>query len=154
MLLTLAAFLLPPLFVFGVYHLLTWFNVLYINKRVYWKRLALASAMSHFFLLTGFLVFWWFVAGGAPFGPFLFNNSEFTRLMRIFDTAAMLAILALFSAMARAELNPPGILLLALAVTYIVGTIQWFLIGGGIGALLERFWSGLKTPDEPDEEWF
>ena len=154
MLLTLAAFLLPPLFVFGVYHLLTWFNVLRINERVYWKRLALASAISHFLLLTGFLVFSWFVAAGAPFGPFLFNSSEFTRLMRIFDTAAMLAILALFSAMARAELNPPGILLLTLAISYVVGTIQWFLIGGGIGALLERFWSGLKTPDEPDEEWF
>jgi hypothetical protein len=153
MFLTLAAFLLPPLFVFGVYHLLTWFNVFRINERVYWKRVAIASAISHVFLLTGFLVFSYFDAAGAPFGPFLFNNSEFSRLMRIFDTASVLVILVMFSAMARADINPPGILILTLAVTYLVGTIQWFLLGGGIGALLEKFWTGLKTGDEEDEEW-
>ena len=153
MLLTLAAFLLPPLFVFGVYHLLTWFNVFRINERVYWKRVALASGVSHILLLTGFLVFSYFDAGSAAFGPFLFNNSEFSRLMRLFDTASILVILAVFSAMARADINPPGILFLTLAITYVVGTIQWFLVGGGIGALLEKFWTGLKTPDEEDEEW-
>jgi hypothetical protein len=154
MLLTLAAFLLPPLFVFGVYHLLTWFNILHINNRVYWKRVAIASAISHLFLLSGFLVFSWFDADGAPFGPFLFNSSEFTRLMRIFDTASVLVILVVFSGLARAEMNPPGLLFLTLAITYVVGTVQWFLLGGGIGALLEKFWSGLKTPDDVDEEWF
>ena len=45
------------------------------------------------------------------------------------------------------------ILLLTLAITYVVGTIQWFLVGGGIGAVLEKFWTGLKTGDEEDEEW-
>jgi hypothetical protein len=40
------------------------------------------------------------------------------------------------------------------AITYIVGTFQWFWIGGGVGALLEKFWEGLKTGDEEDEEWF
>jgi hypothetical protein len=153
MLLTLAAFLLPPLFVFGVYHMLTWFNVFHINDRVYWKRVALASAVSHILLLTGFLVFSWFEAAGAPYGPFLFSGSQFTRLLRIFDTAAMFVILLVFSAFARAEVNPPGLLLLTFAITYVIGTTQWFLVGGGIGALLERFWSGLKTPDDVDEEW-
>ena len=153
MLLTIAAILLPPLFVFGVYHLLTWFNVFRINGRTYWKRFALASAVSHILLFTGFLVFYYLDAAGAPFGPFLFDRSSFWRLMTIFDTAAMLVILAVFSAMVRAEINPPGVLLLALGITYIVGTLQWFLIGGAIGALLERLWAGLKTGDEQDEEW-
>jgi hypothetical protein len=147
------SFLLAPLFVFGVYHLLTWFNIFRINERVYWKRIALASAIAHIFLLTGFLVFSWFDAGGAPFGPYLFNNSEFTRLLRIFDTAAMVIIVFVFSAMARADVNPPGLLVLTLAITYMIGSFQWFLIGGGVGALLEKFWSGLKTPDDEDEEW-
>ena len=154
MFLTLAALLLPPLFVFGVYHLLTWFNVFRINERVYWKRVAIASGISHVFLLTGFLVFSYFDAAGAPFGQFLFNNSEFSRLMRLFDTASTLVILVVFSVMARADINPPGILILTLAMTYVVGTVQWFLVGGGIGALLEKFWTGLKTGDEEDEEWF
>jgi hypothetical protein len=151
--LSAASFLLAPLFVFGVYHLLTWFNVFRINERVYWKRIAIASAISHILLLTGFLVFSWFDAAGAPFGPYLFNNSEFTRLLRVFDTAAMVIILLVFSAMARAEVNPPGLLVLTLGISYVVGSLQWFLIGGGIGALLEKFWSGLKTPDDEDEEW-
>jgi hypothetical protein len=151
--LSAASFVLAPLFVFGVYHLLTWFNIFRINERAYWKRIAIASAISHILLLTGFLVFSWFDAAGAPFGPYLFNNSEFTRLLRIFDTAAMVIILLVFSAMARAEVNPPGLLALTLGISYVVGSLQWFLIGGGIGALLEKFWSGLKTRDDEDEEW-
>ena len=42
--------LLPLLLVFGLYHLLTWFNVLQINQRAYWKRVALSSAGAHFLL--------------------------------------------------------------------------------------------------------
>jgi len=151
--LSVASFLLAPLFVFGVYHLLTWFNIFRINERVYWQRIALASAFAHVLLLTGFLVFSWFDAAGRPFGPYLFNNSEFTRLLRVFDTTAMVIIVLVFSVMARAELNPPGVLFLALVITYAIGSLQWFLIGGGIGALLEKFWSGLKTRDDEDEEW-
>jgi hypothetical protein len=153
MFLTAAGFLLPPLFVFGVYHLLTWFNTFRINERVYWKRVALASAISHGLLLTGFLVFAYIDAGESPFGPFLFEQPYFWRLMTIFDTAAMVAILAVFSVMARAEVNPPGILILALGLTYVIGTLQWFLLGGGIGGLLEKFWAGLKTGEPEDEEW-
>jgi hypothetical protein len=41
---------------------------------------------------------------------------------------------------------------LTIAVTCSVGTLQWFLVGGGIGALLGRFWESLKTGDD-DEEW-
>ena len=28
------------------------------------------------------------------------------------------------------------------------------LVGGGVGALLERFFEGLKTPEPEDDEWF
>ena len=153
MLLTLATFLLPPLFVFGVYHLLTWFNIFRINGHVYWKRVALASAICYVILLTGFLVFSYIDAGGSPFGPFLFESLYFWRLMTIFNTAAMLVILAVFFIMASADVSPPGTLPLALGIAYVVGVVQWFLVGGGIGALLEKFWAGLKTGDEEDEEW-
>jgi len=50
-------------------------------------------------------------------------------------------------------MNPPGLVGMTLGITYIVGTMQWFLIGGGIGALLERFFEGLKTPEPEDDEW-
>jgi hypothetical protein len=155
MLYTLASLLLPPLFVFGVYHLLTWFNVLRINQRVFWKRVAITSAICHVLLVSGFFVITYVEAGDtAPFGVYLFDRSNFWKLITIFDTAPMLVIIALFSLFIRADINPPGLLALTMAITYVVGTLQWFFVGGGIGALLERFFEGLKTPDPEDGEWF
>jgi hypothetical protein len=162
MLFTLASFCLPPLLVFGVYHLLTWFDVLEINESAFWKRLAIASAICHLLLASGFFAFSYFdfqthlrlQAEEAGFGPYLFNRSDFWRLMTIFDTAPMLVIIVLFSLLDRAGINPPGLLGWTIAITYIVGTLQWFLLGGGIGALLERFFEGLRTPEPEDEEWF
>jgi len=153
MLLTLASFLLPPLFVFGIYHLLTWFNVGRINERIFWKRVAIASAVCHVLLASGFFAFSYLDAKDADFGVYLFNRSNFWKLMTIFDTAPMLVIIALFTAFDRAGMNPPGLVGMTLGITYIVGTLQWFLIGGGIGALLERFFEGLKTPEPEDDEW-
>jgi hypothetical protein len=98
-------------------------------------------------------VFAYVDASGNAFGPFLFERSYFWRLMTIFDTVPLLVILGLFSLMAQADINPPGILFLTLAITGFFGTVQWFIVGGGIGALLERFWTGLKTGDDEDEEW-
>ena len=159
---TIASFLLPPLFVFGVYHLLTWFDLFGINPRAYWVRVALASAISHVLLVTGFLIFAYIdfqkhlrlESIDMSFGPFLFDRSDFWRLITVFDTAPMLVILTMFSILDRAGVNPPGLLIVTFAITYLIGTLQWFWVGGGIGALLERFWAGLKTGDEEDAEWF
>ena len=132
------------------------------NAQAFWKRVALASAVCHVLLASGFFVFSYldFQAhvrlepGDAKFGPYLFDRSDFWRLMTIFDTAPVLVIIIAFSGFDRAGINPPGLLVWTLVLTYAVGTIQWFLIGGGVGALLERFFEGLKTPDPEDEEWF
>src|SRR6266850_5370143 len=156
MLFTLASFLLPPLLVFGVYHLMTWFNVFRINERVYWRRVALASAVSHLLLVTGYIVFSYFdfqahlQLGGTEisFGAYLFNQSEFVQLMKFFDTLASVVIQVVFSILNRAGTNPPGQVIVIFAITYLVGTVQWFWIGGAIGALLDKFWAGLKTGDE------
>ena len=158
----LTSILLPPLFVFGLYHLLVWFNLFRVNERAYWKRVAIAAAVSHVLLVTGFIVFTYFHFRSTrgqldepftSFGAFVFNRSEFWRLMLVFDTAPMLALLGLFALLDRAGLNPPGLLIVTFAVTYVVGTLQWFFVGGAIGAMLERFWSGLKSPEDEDEEW-
>lgn len=154
MLLTLGSFLLAPLFVFGVYHLLTWFNVFRINSRVFWKRVAITSAVCHVLLVSGFFIFARFDAGDAVFGVYLFNRSNFWKLISIFDTTSMLVLVTLFSFLDRAGINPPGLVAWTIVITYVVGTLQWFLVGGGIGALLERFFEGLRTPDPEDEDWF
>src|SRR5215471_3367659 len=108
MLYTLGSFLMPPLFVFGIYHLLTWFNIFRINRRVFWKRVAIASAVSHFLLASGFFAFTYFDAGEASaFGNYLFDQSNFWKLVTIFDTVPMLTIVFLFSLLDRAGLNPP-----------------------------------------------
>jgi hypothetical protein len=150
---TVGPLLLAPLFVFGIYHLLTWFNIFYINQHVFWKRVAITSALCHVMLAAGFFIFSYFDAGNAAFGPYLFNESSFWKLMEIFDTAAMIGILALFAALDRGGLNPPGLVAITIGITLIVGTLQWFFIGGGLGALLERFFEGLRTPDPEDQEW-
>jgi hypothetical protein len=139
--------------VFGVYHLLTWFNVFRINSRVFWKRVAITSAICHVVLASGFFIFSYIDARQVNFGPYLFNESNFWKLMEIFDTVAMLVILALFAAFARAGINPPGLVAITISITYLVGTLQWFFVGGGVGALLERFFEGLRTPDPDEHEW-
>ena len=147
---------LPPLLVFGVYHLMTWFNLWGINQRVYWRRIAMASAISHILLASGFFVFSYFdyqanrqfAALGLDYADYLFNRSEFWRLMTIFDAIPMVCILGLFWALDRMGLALPGLVPATIVITLVAGTIQWYFIGGAIGALLERFWSGLKTTDE------
>ena len=73
--------------------------------------------------------------------------------MEVFDTAAMVVILILFAGLDRAGINPPGLVPITIVLTLLVGTVQWFFVGGGIGALLERFFQGLRTPDPEDQEW-
>jgi hypothetical protein len=153
------AVLIPLLLVFGLYHLLTWFNVFHINDRAYWKRIGLTAAMSHFLLATGFFVFAWFDhrgvvyrLSGMDYAAFLFQHSSLWQLLAVFDTIAMLGILAVFSLMSPAA-GSGSLLLVAVGMTYIVGTAQWYFVGGGIGALLQKIWDGLKTGEE-GEEWF
>ena len=74
--------------------------------------------------------------------------------MFIFDTVPMLVLLGLFSILDHLSVNLHGLLTVTVAVTYIIGSLQWYFIGGGTGAVFERFWSGLKTGDDEDEGWF
>src|SRR6186713_2450961 len=149
---------LPLILVFGLYHLMTWFNILNINSRVYWKRVALVSAIAHVLLSTGFFVFTYFdfqanrdladyVLG---YGAFLFERSQFWPLMVFFDTLPMAVLTGIFLLLENSGLALPGTLVLTIVVTYILGTVEWYFVGGGVGALLSRFWTGLKTEDEED----
>ncbi|HEX5000777.1 MAG TPA: hypothetical protein VFY29_21310 [Terriglobia bacterium] len=154
----LVSILLPPLLVFGLYHLATWVNVFQINRVAFWKRVAAASAAAHLILLTGFFLYLYgdYRAGAgngaSDFGAFLFTRSEFRYVLAIFDTTALVSLLAFFATLDRLGLAAPGLAFSTIAITYIAGTIQWYLIGGAAGAVLERFWAGLKTDD--DDEWF
>jgi len=153
------ALLSPLLLVFGLYHLFTWFNIFRINERAYWRRVGLTAAISHSLLATGFFLFAWFDHRGIAYllsrmdyATFLFQHSAFWQMLAIFDTAAMLGTLAVFSLMGPA-VGSDRLLLVAMSLTYIVGTFQWYYVGGAVGAILQKVWDGLKTGDE-GEEWF
>ena len=154
------AVLIPLLLVFGLYHVLTWFDIFRINSHVYWKRVGLTAAMAHFLLATGFFVFTWFdlqanrtyVVLGMNYATFVFRHSAFWDLIAVFDTVPMLGILAAFSLMDRAGVPGP-LLPVALGMIYVVGTLQWYYVGGAIGAVVGKIWEGLKTGEE-GEEWF
>ena len=153
------ALLSPLLLVFGLYHLFTWFNIFRINERAYWRRVGLTAAISHFLLATGFFLFAWFDHRGIAYllsrmdyATFVFQHSAFWQLLGIFDTVPMLGILAAFTLMARSGVSG-GLLAVAMGMTYVIGTLQWYYVGGAIGAVLEKVWGGLKT-GEDGEEWF
>jgi hypothetical protein len=154
------AVLLPLSLVFGLYHLFTWFNVFGINRYVYWKRVGLTAAISHFLLVTGFFAFTYydwqsnriFVLLGMRYETFVLQHSEFWQLLLSFDTIPGVLILGIFSLMGRAGMSN-FLLPVAMTVIYVVGTLQWFFVFGGIGAGLQRLWDGLKTGEE-GEQWF
>src|SRR5947208_16245098 len=118
MLFTFASLCLPPLLVFGVYHLLTWFDAFGINERAFWKRVALASATCHVLLASGFFVFSYLdfearlrlAPADAKFGAYPFDRSDFRRLMTSLHTPPILVIITVFSGLHRARLRRPGLL--------------------------------------------
>jgi len=155
-----AAIMLPPLLIFGLYHLSTWLNLFAINNMVFWKRFALICAIAHGFLVSGFFIFSYhdfqtnslLVPGANNFEAFLFSRPEFWRLMLAFDITPMLFILGLFSAADYFGIVLPEPLLVTLMFIYLVGTVQWYWVGGGLAAALERIWDGLKKQDD-DLDW-
>jgi hypothetical protein len=122
---------------------------------------ALASAASHVLLVTGFYAFTYldylstrqFAALGLGYGEFLFDRSAFWTMITIFDTTAMAVVVGLFSILDKLGIALPALAAITIAITYAAGTVQWYFLGGGIGALLQRFWSGLKDADN-EREWF
>src|SRR5579871_4161426 len=161
MFLMISGFFMPLLLVFGLYHLLTWFSLLGINARSFWKRVAITSAISHAILAAGFFAFSYMdyrmnqntTFAGLGFDSYLFNRSEFWRLTAIFDTAPMLAVLGLAALLDKMNWNPGGMVEVTLVLTFVIGTIQWYFLGGAIGVLLEKFWTGFKSAQGEDEDW-
>lgn len=157
----LASLLIPGLLVFGLFHLLTWLNVRNLNSLTFRKRVSVTSALSHIILAVGFFAFSYAdylinqrtTLAGVGFDGYLFNQSPFWRLAQIFDTAPMLALLGVVYLLDKLGIDLPIMVALAFVIMLSVGTIQWYIVGGGIGLLLERFWSGLKTADDEDEDW-
>ena len=158
MIYVMAIVLLPPLLIFGIYHLSLWFNLMGMRRMVFSRRIATTSAIAHVLLVTGFFVFSYLdyqanrelVFVGQTFDSYLFNRSEFWTLVVIFDTVPTLVLLGLFATLDRLGIALPGLVGITVAVVFLLGTLQWYWVAAGLGALFERVWSGLKGP--PDED--
>ena len=154
----MAIVLLPPLLIFGIYHLSLWFNLLGIRRMIFSRQIATTSAIAHALLITGFFVFSCLdyqanrdlVFVGQTFDSFLFNRSEFWNLVVIFDTVPTLALLGLFAALDRLGIALPGLVGITVAVVFLLGTLQWYWVAAGLGALFQKIWSGLKGPPDKD----
>ena len=152
--------LLPAIFIFGLYHLLGWFNVLAINDKEFWRRVALTSSIAHCLLASGFFLAFYYnyqsnellLANSRGFESILFNSSEFWRLMLIFDIVPTGVVLILFASLERFDISMRGELGVTMLIVYFVGTAQWYWLGGGLGMILQKIWDGLKR-QEDDLDW-
>ncbi len=155
-----AVVLLSPLLVFGVYHLSLWFNVMGIRTRVFWRQVALASAIAHLLLVIGFFVFTYVdyrlnanIAGAVGvFDVFLFSRSPFWSLVSVFDTVAMVVILGTFGTLDWLGIDFGTTVPVTAGIILLVGTLQWYWIGGAIGGAFERLWAGLKGPEDDPQD--
>lgn len=157
----LALFLLPPFLIFGLYHLTLWFGLFGMRARAFWRRVALSSALSHVLFTFGVFGVVWadYQSATALFGNdpgfpgFLANSSGILQLMLVFDTLAAVALIGILTMLGSAGLEGATILSLGAGVVLVLGTFQWYWLGGAAGALLERVWSGLKTQEDDGPDW-
>ncbi len=156
----LAVLLLPLLLVFGLYHLMVWFDVFAMRRRTVSSRVGVCSALAHGLLGAGvFLVSYLdyratrAVFGGTGFAAYVLDSGELWPMLMVFDTLAGLTILALLALWESMELAAGGIVGLVPAVVLVVGTLQWYGLGRVAGAVLDRVWSGLKTQDDDGPDW-
>ncbi len=151
-------FLMPPVLVFGVYHLAVWFDVAGIGRRVFWRRVAIASVFAHLLLVIGFFLLTYIdyrtnqnlTPTAGSYEMFLFNGSEFWRVMVMFDALPTVVLLGLFGTLDRMGLAAVPLIPLTIGTVLAVGSLQWYWVGGAIGAGFEKLWSGLKTGDDDE----
>ena len=161
MLIPIAVLVLPPLLIFGVYHLALWGNLLGMARMPFWRRMALASGVGHLLLAAGFFLLLYLdfrssvqiVPSGRSFEAFLINRSGFWQALLLFDSLPGVLILGIFEVLARTGRESAYSVPLILGVVAVAGTFQWFWVGAALGAVSERLWSGLKTPDDDLPDW-
>jgi hypothetical protein len=156
-----ALFLLPPLLIFGLYHMGLWFNLMGLRRMVFWRRVATSSAAAHVLFAAGALLVAWvdfgttgrLIAPDMGFDAFLLAGGEFWRLLLIFDTLPAVAMIGILGGLDYLGMGVGPIVPVTFGVILVLGTLQWYWIGGALGALGERVWSGLKTQDGDGPDW-
>ncbi len=156
----LPTLILPPLLIFGLYHLLLWFDLFGMRDRVFWRRVGWSSACAHVLFTAGAFVLTWIdyrstdrLFGAVSLDVFIMNSNEFWQVLFLFDTLSAVALLGLLAILDAAGVGSVPMATLTAGVVLSIGTFQWYWVGGVVGALLERVWSGLKTQDDDGPDW-
>ena len=162
MLYLLAVILLPPVLVFSLYHLGLWLGVPGMRRQVFWRRVAVASALAHVLLATAFFLFVWldYRASAsisntpASLADHLFGSGDFLAVLWLMDPLPTVLLAGILGAMDWAGGGRRLILPVAIATVLAAGTLQWYWVGGGLAAAFERIWAALRTPGDDLPDWF
>jgi len=149
------------LLIFGLYHLSLWFDMFRMRRMVFWRRVGSSSAIAHALFMGGLFVVFYLDYGAAgelvgidiAFDAFLLNSTQFWQAMLLLDTLAAVTMIGILAALDYFGMTFGPIIPLTLAITLVLGTFQWYWIGGAIGAAFERLWTGLKGPEEEKRDW-
>lgn len=159
---TLISAALAILLVSGLYSSMMWLDVWGMRSRRFWKRVAVASGIGHVVLLAVFLLVAYLdfratenlLPEGVSFSAFLFNDPDFWRVFLIFDTLAAIAVVGVLGALDALGWQAGAILGISVCLALLVGTAQWWAIGGLLGKGIDHLIGGLRTPDDEMPDWF
>lgn len=159
MLYALSFVLLPPLLVFALYHLNLWMRLPGMRGRVFWRRVAFASAQAHLLILAGFVFLVWldyrtgFPSPTGSFGGYMATSPDVAGALWVLDPVAMAVVTGLAGVVSGIRVGA-GVLVLLLTIVVAVGTLQWYWVGGGLAAVFERIWGELRTEGDDLPNWF
>ena len=93
------------------------------------------------------------LAVDLAFDTVLLNNGQFWQGLLVFDTLAAVTMVGILAILDYAGLGTDAILPVTIGIVLLLGTFQWYWVGGIFGVVLERLWFGLKTQDEDGPDW-
>jgi len=147
MLYAAALVFLPPLLVFALYHLSLWVGVPGMRRRGFWRRVAFASALAHVLIVVGLALLAW-IDDSSDAGMPVSVSGDLWAVLWVLDPVAMAVLAGILPATGSLALPSALITLLG------VGTLQWYWVGGALGAAFERVWRALRTPGDDLPDWF
>lgn len=162
MLYAAALLLLPPLLVFAVYHLNLWIDLAGVRRRAFWLRVALASGEAHLLIVIGLAGLMWLDYRSrvvtpdelATFGVHVLTRTDLIRLLWILDPLAMGVLSVGLSVASGVSLDAGAVLAITLVAVLALGTLQWCVVGAGLGFGFGHLWTALRSGEDDLPDWF
>jgi hypothetical protein len=118
-----------------------------MRRRGFWRRVAFASALAHVLIVVGLALLAW-IDDSSDAGMPVSVSGDLWAVLWVLDPVAMAVLAGILPATGSLALPSALITLLG------VGTLQWYWVGGALGAAFERVWRALRTPGDDLPDWF